>query len=193
MMYEERGFAHRSARQKKRVDAFAKAPILAMAMLLLTLSAACSADTNGIGTAVLEVNGGQDAKQTIIKNPPSEDAARRAVESQEKLNVPGMSDIVLRAGMDYADFRRAILSKGWVPVVDKQCKSNVDGGNELCEQMPELSSCSVDGYCLMRFHFVDAGQVMEVGAYGDTTGWSIQAKDSQLAVTGVTIIKKSNH
>ena len=53
--------------------------------------------------------------------------------------------------------------------------------------MPELSDCSVDGYCLMHFRLASTNQNMDVGTYGDTTGWDVRAKDYQLAVTGLTV------
>ncbi|MFC3651050.1 hypothetical protein ACFONN_05805 [Dyella humi] len=134
-------------------------------------------------------------------NPPSGDAARSAIESRRPLNVPGVPDGVLESGMDYAYLRRAVLAHGWTPAVNKHCKANVAGDDyktlctahpnlqdcKVCDQMPELSECSVDGYCLMHFHNASTNQTMEVGTYGDTTGWSVHEKDSQLGVTGLTV------
>jgi hypothetical protein len=135
----------------------------------------------------------QIARQKSAESPPSEDAARNVIEKRASINVSGIPKGVLRVGMDYADMRRVILAAGWIPMIDKQCKVNVDEGDKLCQQMPELSGCSVDGYCVMHFRLPNTNQSMEVGTFGDTTGWDIGAKDSQLAVTGLTISTTKNH
>lgn len=135
----------------------------------------------------------REVQQTTAAGARSEDAARSAIESREPLTAPGVPNGLLKTGMDYADLRRAVLAQGWVPVVNVQCKTNVDGGDKVCDQMPELSECSTDGYCLMHFHLARTNQNMEVGTYGDLTGWDVQAKDSQLAVTGLTVTPASTH
>lgn len=175
------------------------------AMCLLCLLTAACADGNSVSTSPTQVGrdssvstlplpeNHQENRQPLAESRRSEDAARNAIESQTPISVPGKPNGTLKTGMDYADLRRAVLAKGWMPVVDRQCKVNVDGGNELCDQMPELSDCSADGYCLMHFHLASTNQDMEVGTYGDTTGRDVRAKDSQLVVTGLTVAVTTTH
>lgn len=104
----------------------------------------------------------------------------------------------VRKGMAYADFRRAVLGQGWQPVVDKQCKANVVGGNyatlcanggpdscKACDELPELSACSGDGACAMVFRH--DGDRLEVGTLGDIGDRHVQGGDSGLNVTGWTV------
>lgn len=141
-------------------------------------------------TAKQGLNSGREVQRAPVGNPPSSEAVRDAIDSQKLLVVPGVPNGVLKVGMDYADFRREILAKGWTPVTDAQCQANVDGGDKLCEKMPELSTCSVDGYCLMHFSLANTNKIMEVGTYGDAASWDAMGKDSQLAVTGSNISEK---
>ncbi|GLQ45388.1 hypothetical protein GCM10007862_04390 [Dyella lipolytica] len=102
--------------------------------------------------------------------------------------------------MTYADFHNALLAQGWVPVVDKQCKANVVGGDyktscathpdstcNACDVIPELSSCGADGVCLTRFHNANNNKNLEVGTYGDTDDWNVHGGESRILVTGWSI------
>jgi len=162
--------------------------------------AGCSANTSTVSTGPTTIQQSEPTASASLKNreatqqtsnttlagPPSEDAARDAIETRKPLSVPGVPAGVLKTGMDYADLRRVVIALGWTPLLDKQCETNVSSDN-LCSQMPELSECSVDGYCLMHFHLTSTNQDMEVCTYGDTTGWDANAKGSQLAVTGLAV------
>ncbi len=102
----------------------------------------------------------------------------------------------LREGMPYADFRQKVLAHGWTPLVDPQCKANVVGGNyealcsehpdltscQVCEQMPELSAYSGDGYGLMRFHKSGVDESLEVTSIGMISDWDVLGDDSRLQV-----------
>lgn len=101
--------------------------------------------------------------------------------------------VALSEGMAYADFRKAVLAKGWKPKVDAQCKANVVGGNfdqvckdhpdqcKVCDEVPELSSCSGDGHCLMNFGR-GAGQALAVSTYGEIADWTVSGASSRLSV-----------
>ena len=99
----------------------------------------------------------------------------------------------LREGMAYADLRRIVLERGWRPKVDAQCKVNVVGANHVqvcaadaalcrvCDDLPELSSCSADGHCLMAFER-DAGGQLSVSTYGEVKDWNASGSDAGLFV-----------
>lgn len=112
----------------------------------------------------------------------------------------------LKEGMSYADFHKALLAQGWMPVVDKQCKANVVGGDyktlcathpdstcQACDAIPELSSCGSGGVCLTRFHNANNNKNLEVSTYGDTDDWNIHGGESRILVTGWTITPTASH
>lgn len=105
-------------------------------------------------------------------------------------------DGMLKPGMAYADFRKAVLGQDWTPVVDSQCKANVVGANhetlcaenpdlaacQVCDQVPELSACSGDGYCLTKFQHAGSGEALETTSYGMIEDWNVSGEDSRLQV-----------
>jgi hypothetical protein len=103
------------------------------------------------------------------------------------------ASVALTEGMAYADLRATVLSKGWKPKADAQCKANVVGGNfaelckhnpdqcKVCDDVPELSSCSGDGHCLMNFERGDE-EILSVSTYGEMADWNVTGKASGLFV-----------
>ena len=95
--------------------------------------------------------------------------------------------------MAYADLRKAVLAKGWKPKVDAQCKVNVVGANfadvckadpdqcKVCDEVPELSSCSGDGHCLMNFERSNA-EALAVSTNGEIADWNVSGESSRLTV-----------
>jgi len=108
-------------------------------------------------------------------------------------------------GMAYADFRTALLADGWRPVVDLKCKANVVGAAykdlcskgsdscKACNELPELSACSGDAVCMMRFRDADTHRQLEVTTYGDIRDRAAHGTDSQLNVTGWTVSSPAPH
>ena len=104
----------------------------------------------------------------------------------------------LDKGMAYNEFRKLALDHGWQPKPDKQCTANVVGGDhetwcpahpddvmcKVCKEVPELSSCSGDGHCLMQFTHEGKDRDLAVGTYGDINTWNAPADKSRLMVTG---------
>jgi len=88
----------------------------------------------------------------------------------------------LTKDMAYADLRNAALETGWTPVVNPECKKNVGGEARICEQVPELESCSGDGYCLMKFRKASTGRHFNVTTYGMQGDWNVPGADSRLNV-----------
>ena len=117
--------------------------------------------------------------------------------SSAKATASGSLDNALKKDMPYADLRQAVLGQGWKPKVDLQCKANVVGADyekqcakdpgmcKVCDNLPELSSCSGDGACLM--HFQKSGQTLKVVTYGSTDDWNVHGASSQMNVTGWSV------
>lgn len=104
----------------------------------------------------------------------------------------------LHNGMAYSAFRKVALDNAWQPKPDAQCMANVVGGDyktwcpahpddvmcKVCSELPELSSCSGDGHCLMQFAHEGVDKDLAVGTYGDINNWNAPADKSGLMVTG---------
>ncbi len=104
----------------------------------------------------------------------------------------------LHNGMAYNELRKIALNRGWQPKPDARCMANVVGGNyqklcsahpelsdcRVCQEVPELSSCSADGHCLMQFSHENSDKTLQVGTYGEIGDWNASANQSKLSVTG---------
>ena len=108
----------------------------------------------------------------------------------------GSGAITWENGMSYASLRRQLLSDGWVPLADAQCRANVAGDNHLalctadakhcqpCDDLPELSACSGTGHCVLQFQRAP-GQVLRVSTYGDVHRIAPDGEREDLMVTAV--------
>lgn len=90
-------------------------------------------------------------------------------------------EAALKQDMAYADLRKVVLSKGWTPVATAECKKNVEGEASICDQLPELESCSGDGYCISHFEST-SGERLDVTSYGMPEDWNVTGDDSRLNV-----------
>ena len=104
---------------------------------------------------------------------------------------------VARPDMPYADFRQAVTDLGWYPWPSEECRANVVGDNHAtvcaqhpdmascraCDVLPELSSCSGDGHCLMRFQMDGGTQVLRVTTFGLIKDASVNGDGSRLRLT----------
>lgn len=75
----------------------------------------------------------------------------------------------LTKGMPYIELRKTVLAQGWLPLVTPECKENVGGEATICDQQPEVESCSGDGHCNMQFAHGDSQTKLRVGTYADNT------------------------
>jgi len=98
-------------------------------------------------------------------------------------------DGIVHEQMNYLEFRTAILGANWTPLVDPLCARNVYGRSggpqddtNICRQLPELESCSGDGYCSMYFVHEPSDRKVQVVTYGDYTRWELPGGQSDLAV-----------
>ena len=83
----------------------------------------------------------------------------------------------LSVGMAYGDLRKSLLADGWLPLRDPQCWDNVGGVAAVCNLLPEIESCSGDGYC--RAHFAKApDSVLSLTAYGPYSAWDKTGADA---------------
>jgi len=108
-----------------------------------------------------------------------------AAQAVEKAELAGIVD----EQMNYLQFRTAILAANWTALVDPQCDRNVYGrpggpkdDTNICRQLPELESCSGDGYCSMYFVHESSGRKVQVVTYGDYSRWELPGGQSDLAV-----------
>lgn len=107
----------------------------------------------------------------------------------------GSGALQISKGMSYADLRQSALRAGYKPVVDPDCKSNVMGSDfedlcksdasglcKVCDDLPEVSSCSGDGYCGM--YFTNGRLQLHVVTYGMIEDRSVSGAASRLNVDG---------
>lgn len=106
-----------------------------------------------------------------------------------------VADARLKKGMAYADLREIVVAGGWKPLIDPACEANVVGTDyrttcknapesvacHICDDLPELSSCSGDAYCGM--HFSRGPERLHVVAYGDFSDWNAKGDKSQFSVS----------
>lgn len=81
----------------------------------------------------------------------------------------------LQSGMPYAQFRRELLSRGWEPQDDPNCRANIVGPGacrtpelcRVCDELPELSLYVPDGVALVWFRHRDDGHQLQASAVGE--------------------------
>lgn len=165
-------------------------------LLMALLLSACSAEAPA------------DADQAATAAPPStQPTASESVPMEETKTQTASAalEAELKAGMAYADFRKQVLAQGWTPVPDAQCKANVVGENhaavcsqdpnqascKVCDEMTELSACSGDGHCLVRFRHDGSGESLEATGYGMVEDWNVSGEDSRLQLSKWSFSKDS--
>lgn len=85
-------------------------------------------------------------------------------------------------GMPYATVRKRLTDAGWLPLRDPECWRNAGQGSTVCGLLPEVESCSGDGYCNMHFANADTGQRIALTTYGPYERWNQSGQESALAV-----------
>ena len=107
----------------------------------------------------------------------------------------GALQAALKPDMAYSDLRRIVTARGFVPVPDSKCVSQVAGDPTrtcaanptsalctACSEIPELSGYTGDGYATTRFRDARSGQRLEVISYGMIQDWNVADADSRLRV-----------
>jgi hypothetical protein len=96
---------------------------------------------------------------------------------EEKLSASQLLEPKLKKNMPYADLRKIVLADGWLPLVTPECKENVGGEAEICDQQPEVEACSSDGHCNMFFISGDGQTRLRVGTYDESASfWEFSAQ-----------------
>ena len=161
--------------------------VVAYLFALGTISAGCQASDNASSSA---------------NSPPSGRLAKQTLANKKTASAAG-----LQTDMVYADARQALLARHWTPVVEPECKSNVIGddykerctGNsdsdsvfcKLCDELPELDSCSADGYCLMAFSH--PGQILRLTTYGSISRWNLPDKSEPVVINWKIVSTPASH
>lgn len=167
---------------------------LLLALLLSACSAEAPADADPAAAA---------ASASTSTQPTTPESV--AMEETKAQTASAALEAVVKTGMAYADFRKQVLAQGWTPVPDAQCKANVVGGDhetvcsqdpnlatcKVCEQMTELSACSGDGHCLVRFKHDASGESLEATGYGMIEDWNVPGDDSRLQLSKWSFSKDS--
>lgn len=91
-------------------------------------------------------------------------------------------EAAFREGMPFAELRKRLLDAGWLPLRDPMCRENVGGTAEVCFELPEVESCSGDGYCNMHYASAAEGRRLSVTTYGPYGKWNVPGEESALAV-----------
>lgn len=112
-------------------------------------------------------------------------AATAAVAATEAATAPAAQaaiDAGFKEGMPYATLRKQLIDAGWLPLRDPECWKNAGAGSTVCGLLPEVESCSGDGYCNMYFANADAGKRIEISTYGPYERWNEPGQEAALAV-----------
>ncbi|MGO7888913.1 hypothetical protein ACC740_39235, partial [Rhizobium ruizarguesonis] len=74
--------------------------------------------------------------------------------------------------------RKQLLGAGWLPLRDPMCRENVGGTAEVCFVLPEVESCSGDGYCKMHYANAAENRRISVTTYGPYGKWNVPGEES---------------
>jgi hypothetical protein len=91
-------------------------------------------------------------------------------------------DAAFAKDMPYATLRKHLLDAGWLPLRDPACWENAGGGSSVCGELPEVESCSTDGYCNMAFANAVDGARIDVTTYGPYERWNTPGEEASVAV-----------
>lgn len=135
---------------------------------------------------------------TVFDLLPDDPSERMAAMGCTDVSLGGRDPVEasLREGMAYIDFRNAAVAAGWKPVPDAECRENMLGADpvaacrvrpdsaacRLCDELPELSACSMDLVCDMAFS--KGSTTLRVGTFGEIEAWRTGGPDAPLAVDG---------
>lgn len=91
-------------------------------------------------------------------------------------------EAAFREGMPFAQLRKQLLDAGWLPLRDPMCRENVGGTAGICFELPEVESCSGDGYCNMHYASATENRRITVTTYGPYDKWNTAGEEAALAV-----------
>lgn len=138
-------------------------------------------------------------------SPPAAPAPAEAPAPAASGDVLKATEAQLKKGMAYGDFRKAVLAQGWQPLPEPDCKANVVGAKfekickvdpglcQVCDDLPELESCSGDAHCLVQFTHAGVDGVLQATGYGEAQYWNATGKDSGFQVTQWEVVAAKAH
>lgn len=113
------------------------------------------------------------------------------------------SEVKLEQGASYATVREHLLNTGWTPLPSRTCEQDVigDGHEAVCKQglsklcsvcsdLPETTSCTSNGLCLMRFAGM-SDEVLSLSTYGDITTWNAGESEVDVFIRGWELDERS--
>lgn len=163
-------------------------PLAATASVLLCLfTVACTQPMNDV----------TDTQAANVNDSPVNDSAQSTAAIAETDTDATAIASGFRKGMAYGAFRALVLGEGWEPVPNSDCRANLLGAEaetlcatnpqllncRICNEVPELQSCSGDARCLVRFRHAGSGTELEARAYGEIEYWNETGDDAGLHLT----------
>lgn len=137
------------------------------------LSAACKPSEPAAGAVAAAPAGTAPVEAAVVATPPA------AAASSAKSAV----DAAFAKDMPYATLRRQLLDAGWLPLRDPACwENNAGPASSVCGELPEVESCSGDGYCNMAFANAAEGKRIDVSTYGPYERWNKSGEEAAVAV-----------
>jgi hypothetical protein len=113
-------------------------------------------------------------------------AASPSAAPEERLE-PALRKLLATKELPYATLRKALLDGAWLPLRDPMCWDNIGGQAEVCYTLPEVHSCSGDGYCVMHFAERERGLNIRVKTYGDYRRWGRAGEESALLIDSASV------
>lgn len=151
------------------------------ALFATAFVAVCALATSGCGLP--------GASGALITGAPwvgkTDDDSRQSQPAGTRAAIDGLAE-----GMPYAALRSVVREAGWRPKTSADCRAHMVGAHvesvcrvdrpacRLCDDLPELETCSADGHCLM--HFERGPDRLTVSTYGDIGDWHVAAPTSRL-------------
>jgi hypothetical protein len=161
--------------------------------------------TGRVALAAPTVPAASAASQTSAASANTTSAASGAPAAKPVKAKSDLPKLPIKIGMEYGKARKRLLAQGWRPFRDPNCLRNLSGDDKskkeweqywaipknryhnddytLCRRIPELSICSVDGYCNM--YFKKNGKLLNVGTYDSAAFW-----DNEVQVSGWRFVRQ---
>jgi len=143
-------------------------------LLPITLTSACSPATPSADPAA--VGAAATPRQAAPAPAPVPGASAKPAIAQS-----------FRQDMPYAELRKRFLAENWLPLREPACWHNIGGDAEVCNALPEVDSCSADGYCSMRFANRELGMQARIVTYGPYDSWNSDKGSTALKVRSLDV------
>lgn len=122
------------------------------------------------------------AAEAAVAASPAAPAAAASASDASAVQPAAAASFAFTEDMPYADLRRQLTDAGWLPLRDPMCRENVGGEAPVCNDLPEVESCSGDGHCVMHFANAQRAQRIRVTTYGPYDRWNVKGEEAAFAV-----------